>query len=186
MNSTKPKSILNTSKITTESQKNLNKRRPSLLSLEDNLGVILKPLFSSSKKEFILINNLIKNWENIVGKKYSKLCAPQLVSFNNPKNQGKLTIIAYNSAIAFFIENNSELIIERIASLSGFKNIFKIIVKQQPQDLTTSKTLPISLQKKQEEFLKNKILNIADQDLALTIANLGRHIINEANKKNPN
>lgn len=183
MNLTKPKTILNTSKITSGSQKNLAKRRSNMLSLEDNLGVVLKPLFSSSKKEFILINNLVKNWENIVGKKYAKLCAPQLVSFNNPKNQGKLTITAYNSAIAFFIENNSELIIERIASLSGFKNIFKIIVKQQPQNITTSNPLPTSLPKKQEEFLKNKIFNIVDQDLANTIANLGRHIINEANKK---
>ena len=109
------------------------KRSTYAKSIEENLNLVLQPLFSGSKKEFILINNLVKNWSQIIGKKYAKFCTPKMVSFSKDHKTAKLTIIAYNSAIAFFIENNCELILETIASLYGFKTINKIIIKQQPQ-----------------------------------------------------
>jgi hypothetical protein len=37
-------------------------------SIEQKLSHLLKPLFHGSKKEFILINNLVKNWEEIIAK----------------------------------------------------------------------------------------------------------------------
>ena len=103
-----------------------NRRSTFPRSIEENLNLVLQPLFSGSKKEFILINNLVKNWSQIIGKKYAKFCTPKMVSFSKDHKSAKLTIIAYNSAIAFFIENNCELILETIASLYGFKAINKI------------------------------------------------------------
>ena len=105
-----------------------NRRSAFPRSIEENLNLVLQPLFSGSKKEFILINNLVKNWSQIIGKKYAKFCTPKMVSFSKDHKSAKLTIIAYNSAIAFFIENNCELILETIASLYGFKAINKIII----------------------------------------------------------
>ncbi len=146
-------------------------------SIEENLNLVLQPLFNGSKKEFILINNLVKNWSQIIGKKYAKFCTPKMINFSKDKKSAKLTIIAYNSAIAFFIENNCELILETIASLYGFKTITKIIVKQQPQNISNFDHEEITLPVEQEEFLQNKLSSLGDKDLALTLANLGRHII---------
>ena len=154
-----------------------NKRSTYARSIEENLNLVLQPLFSGSKKEFILINNLVKNWSQIIGKKYAKFCTPKMVSFSKDHKTAKLTIIAYNSAIAFFIENNCELILETIASLYGFKTINKIIIKQQPQIIKNTEDEKIILSASKEEFLQDKISNLHDQDLALSLQNLGRHII---------
>lgn len=150
-------------------------------SLENSLNAILKPIFSSTKKEFVIINNLIKNWPEIIGKKYSKFCHPQLVNFNKDHKSAKLTVVAYNSAISFFIENNSELILERIASLYGFKTINKITVKQQPKNIKINQDF-IKLSASDEQIIQNKIQKIADQSLAQTIADLGRDIIHGSKK----
>jgi hypothetical protein len=153
------------------------KRSTYARSIEENLNLVLQPLFSGSKKEFILINNLVKNWSQIIGKKYAKFCTPKMVSFSKDHKTAKLTIIAYNSAIAFFIENNCELILETIASLYGFKTINKIIIKQQPQIIKNAEDEKIILSASKEEFLQDKISNLHDQDLARSLQNLGRHII---------
>jgi hypothetical protein len=153
------------------------KRSTYARSIEENLNLVLQPLFSGSKKEFILINNLVKNWSQIIGKKYAKFCTPKMVSFSKDHKTAKLTIIAYNSAIAFFIENNCELILETIASLYGFKTINKIIIKQQPQIIKNTEDEKIILSASKEEFLQDKISDLHDQDLALSLQNLGRHII---------
>ena len=152
-------------------------------SIEENINQVLQPLFSGSKKEFILINNLVKNWSQIIGKKYARFCTPKMVSFSKDHKSAKLTIIAYNSAIAFFIENNSELIIETIASLYGYKTINKIIVKQQPQNIKNLNESKIILNPFQEEYLQKKISNFENNDLAQTIADLGRDIIKNNNSE---
>ena len=151
-------------------------------SIEENINQVLQPLFSGSKKEFILINNLVKNWSQIIGKKYARFCSPKMVSFSKDHKSAKLTIIAYNSAIAFFIENNCELIIETIASLYGYKTINKIIVKQQPLNIKNLNEQKIILNPNQEEYLQKKLNGFEDDSLSQTIANLGRDIIKN-NKK---
>ncbi len=149
-----------------------------LQSIDQKISHLLKPIFAGSKKEFILINNLVKNWEDLIGKKYAKFCYPKTVSFSKDKSQqAKLTIAVYNSATGFFLENNSEIIIERIASFYGFKSIGKIIIKQEPKEIAT-KAKEIILPQSQETLLQEKIRNIKDQNLAETLAKLGRDIIN--------
>lgn len=153
------------------------KMRYGLQNIEQKLTNLLQPIFHGSKKEFILINNLVKNWEEIVGQKYGKFCYPKTVSFGKEKN-AKLTIAVHNSATGFFLENNSELIIERIASFYGFKSIAKIIIKQEPKDIG-AKRAEIILPKNQEDFLQEKIYNIEDKNLALALQTLGREIMGE-------
>lgn len=147
-----------------------------LQSIEEKLSYLLKPIFQGSKKEFILINNLVKNWEEIVGKKYAKLCYPKSVNFSKEK-LGKLTIAVHNSAVGFFLESNSDIILERIASFYGFKSIAKIIIAQEPKDLDLSVTKEIKLPKEKEEFLERSLDKIEDKDLAETLKKIGREIL---------
>ena len=149
-----------------------------LRSIEDNISSLLKPVFAGSKKEFILINNLAKNWEEVIGKKYAKFCYPKSVSFSKDK-KSKLTIGVYNSAIGFFLENNSEIIIERIATFYGFKSINKIIIKQEPKDIEGDSKKEIKLGKEEEKTIKNAIKNIEDKELAKTLEKLGAELLNK-------
>lgn len=148
-----------------------------LQSVEDCVSKVLKPIFNGQKKEFTIINNLTKNWEIIIGKKYHKFCRPKAVSFGKKNAKGKLTISVFNPAIGFFLENNSELILERISSLYGFKSLEKIIIKQEPQEVKIKKEQEIKLSEKKEKNLKKIISKIENKDLAQTLEKLGRNII---------
>lgn len=161
------------------------KRSYGLQSIDQKLTGLLKPLFQGSKKEFLIINNLVKNWEEIVGKKYSKLCYPKSINFSKNNNAGfsqaKLTIAVFNSSIGFFLENNSEFLLEKIAALYGFKAIHRIIIKQEPQPLDQGEKDDVKLSKSAEANLQDTLKNITDPELAKTLARLGREIIGDKN-----
>ncbi|MBP7710615.1 MAG: DUF721 domain-containing protein [Rickettsiales bacterium] len=151
-----------------------------LQSIEEKMASLLKPLFSGSKKEFILVNNLVKNWEQVIGKKYAEFCYPKSVNLGKEKSVGgKLTIGVYNPAVGFFLESNAEIIIERIASFYGFKTISKIIIKQEPKVVEGHGVKEIKLPQAQESFLSDKIADVEDQDLAETLRKLGREVLNK-------
>ncbi len=137
---------------------------------------LLRPIFQGSKKEFILINNLVKNWSQIVGPKYAKFCAPKIVNFEKNKSGAKLTISVFNSSVGFFLENNSDIIIERIATLYGFKSINKIIIKQEPRSIESvlpdKKINDQTIEKKVNETLKN----IENKELEATLKKLAEDI----------
>jgi len=147
-----------------------------LQSLEKNINRVLKPIFNGSKKEFILINNLVKNWSEIVGPKYEQFCYPKSVTFSKKiENQGKLVISVFNPAIGFFIEQNSEIIQERIASFYGFKAINKIIIKQEPKMLESEEE-EVELEEEKEEFLNKTLSDVDDKELSETLKKLGRFV----------
>ncbi len=150
-------------------------------SIDSKLTTLLKPLFSGSKKEFLIINNLVKNWEEIVGKKYAKFCKPKEINFSkNPREthrQAKLTIAVYNSSVGFMLENNTEFLLEKIATLYGFKAVHRIIIKQEPQPFENELLEEIKLPSAQEEKLQASIAGIEDKELARSLANLGRAVI---------
>jgi hypothetical protein len=123
-----------------------------------------------------LVNNLTKNWEEIIGKKYAKFCYAKSVVFSKDKTiGGKLTIAAHNASVGYFLQNSSELIIERIASFYGFKSITKIIIKQEPKDFDRKVEI-VELDVKGEEFLQETISGVEDEELAKTLQKLGRMI----------
>ncbi len=156
--------------------------RHGLQKIDDKISQLLKPILQNNKKQFLVINNLTKNWGNIIGEKNAANCHLQSLNFDREGKNGKLTISAYNSAVAFFLQSNSELIIERIATLYGFKGINKIIIKQEPQKSANQLEKIIKIDEKSAELLEEKIAKIEDKDLAETLRKLGREIFNKENK----
>jgi len=155
---------------------NKKKYYAGLQTIDEKISHLLKPIAQNNKKHFIVINNLTKNWADIIGEKNSQNCQIESLNFDREGKNGKLTISAHNSAIAFFLQNNSELIIERIASIYGFKSVNKIIIKQEPRKSQNQAIKPIQLDKKSADFLENKITEIEDKDLAETLRKLGKEI----------
>jgi hypothetical protein len=160
--------------------------------IDQTLSKLLKPIFSGNKKEFAIINNLARNWLEIMGKNYAKFCYPHSVvfkkNFNQSKpdkisNQAKLTIVVTNPAVAFFLDSNSEMITERIATLYGYKAVSKIIIKQQPKAHDFSDSFSNQKQVKLSDIQKAKLQStsnlIADASLAEVIAKLGEEIFKQ-------
>lgn len=161
----------------------MNRTSFGLQPLEQKFSDLLRPLFVGSKKEFLLINNLTKNWVELVGKKYEKLCYLQSVKFTKAEKTATLTIGVYNPAVGFFLENNSEVIIERIATLYGFKSVSKIIIKQDPKNVTLDKSSEIRISQAQEENLQEKTAKISDKNLVEVLQKLGKEILKTGSSK---
>ncbi len=160
------------------------KRRFGNAHIEDSITNLLKPLYKKDKKNFIIINNLIKNWEKIVGKRFVKFCQAKTISFDKfskdgQKKQAKLTIAAFNSATGFFLKNNSDIIIDRISQLYGYQAISKIIIKQEPKEIITKNKEEPKLNQKQQKTLESQIKNVKNQDLKLILSKLGADIMSK-------
>ena len=155
---------------------NFKKRSFGLQTIEEKMSHLLKPIFQGSKKEFILINNLVKNWAQIVGPKYAKFCAPKMVNFEKNKTGAKLTISVFNSSVGFFLENNSDIIIERIATLYGFKSINRIIIKQEPKNIEIEQLDKKINDKNIEKMVDSTLENIENKELELTLKKLAEDI----------
>ena len=155
---------------------NFKKRSFGLQTIEEKMSHLLRPIFQGSKKEFILINNLVKNWAQIVGPKYAKFCAPKMVNFEKNKTGAKLTISVFNSAVGFFLENNSDIIIERIATLYGFKSINRIIIKQEPKNIEMEQLDKKIKDKNIEKMVDSTLENIENKELEATLKKLAEDI----------
>lgn len=146
-----------------------------LQSIDEKMAQLLKPLFandlSAKKKEFLLINNLVKNWDEVMGKKYTKFCYPKSISLNKSGGGGKLTIAVYNPSIGFLIESDIELILEKIARISGFKTINRIILKQEPKLIQSHLTIP-NLPESKRDFVDSKLDGIDDKELRGVLFNM--------------
>ncbi len=153
-----------------------------LQSIDQKISNLLKPIFAGSKKEFIIINNLVKNWHEIIGKKYADFCYPKFINFDKSQKSAKLTIAVYNSSVGFYLENSSEFLLEKIATLYGYKAITKIIIKQEPKQLNNKIREEIKLPKEQQEKLNAQIKDVTDPDLADILEKLGKDILGNKNK----
>jgi len=150
-----------------------------LQSIDQKISNLLKPIFAGSKKEFVIINNLVKNWPEIIGKKYAPFSYPKSINFDKSEKSAKLVIGVYNSSVGFFLENNSEFLLEKIAMLYGYKAISKIIIKQEPKEVNLGKAIEIKLPAAQEKFLAEKVGEIEDRDLAEILQKLGREVFKD-------
>ena len=64
--------------------------------LDHKISKIIKPISKKKKDNFVILNNLSKNWETIVGAKYYRYCYPKKVQFNTNKKT-VLFIGSYNN-----------------------------------------------------------------------------------------
>ncbi len=153
--------------------------------IESKITDLLKPLFKSDKKKFLIINNITKNWEKIVGKKYVKFCEPKSINFykNSKENYAKLTISVFNSAVGFFLQNNSEILLERIATLYGYRVIDKIIIKQESKEIQDENKPEIHLSKEKEIELREMFKNVENEELKASLISLGRDILGKNSAK---
>lgn len=150
--------------------------------LEDNIGQIIKPISRKKKDNFFIVNNLAKNWQNIVGEQYSKFCKPQKVNFNHDK-KAILTISASNSAVAFALESKSQDIIEKIAIYFGYKLVSSIKITQtlrEAEKSTTNSTKDLKILSNEDENLILQLTQeVKDKNLQEILQKLGKSIFSK-------
>ncbi len=160
-----------------------NLYKTGFLPLEKNISQILKPIFvkgQKTKDNFLVINNLNKNWQKIIGDKCWQFCTPKKIKFEkNKKADGVLTIAANSSAIAFYLEASTNQIIENIASYYGYKIISDIRIIQEPKVLVGEKLAEINqnISQKSKDLIFNSTLEIKDQELREILQKLGKSIL---------
>ncbi len=147
--------------------------------LEKNISQILKPVFAKKKDDFLVINHLNKNWQQIAGEKCWQFCFPRKIKFEkNKKVNGVLTIVAHNSSIAFYLEASSGQIIENIAAYYGYKVVGEIRIVQEPKILEVEqKKSDAKISAVKEEFIAKSTTTIQDDELKSILQKLGKLIL---------
>jgi hypothetical protein len=157
------------------------KKYSGLQKLDGNISKIIKPISKKKKDNFAILAKLSKNWKTIVGEKYHKYCIPHKIKLSKANNQATLSIVSYNSAIAFALEGNKNQIIEKIAAYFGYKVICGIRITQDLKEIslkTTKKKL--KLDEKSEKLIKEETKEIKDQDLQKILQKLGESILGKS------
>ncbi|MDR2526635.1 MAG: DUF721 domain-containing protein [Rickettsiales bacterium] len=76
---------------------------------------------------------LHRNWKDIIGVDYYKICAPEKIVFvKGKRNFGTLYVKIYNSVPLLFINSDKKTIIERINTVFGDNIVKDIKIKQFP------------------------------------------------------
>lgn len=148
-------------------------------NLENNISKLIKPILKKKKDHFRIINDLRKNWQEIIGEKYYQYCYPKKVTINQDK-KAVLFIGSYNSAVAFALEGNQNIILEKIASHFGYKIISNIKISQELKEIKLKKKeKKIKLDTKDENLIQENIKNIKDESLKDVLHKLGQSIFNK-------
>jgi hypothetical protein len=149
--------------------------------LENKISQILKPILAKKKDNFLVINNLYKNWQKIVGQQCFKFCFPKKITFEkNKKTNGVLTIGAGNSSVSFYLEANSNQIIQNIASYYGYKIVDKIRIIQEPTIVEEEKEEKLEeISPEKQEFIDQSTIIIKDEGLKSVLQRLGKSILRE-------
>ena len=148
--------------------------------LEKNISQILKPIFTKKKDNFLVINNLNKNWQKVIGEKCWQFCWPKKIKFEkNKKSDGILTIGVNNSAAAFYLEASTNQIIENIASYYGYKIVTEIRIVQEPRILGENKSIEIhrNISQESQNIIAKSTSQIKDLELKEILQKLGKSIL---------
>ncbi len=158
------------------SRNNLNNK--GFVKIENSISEVLKPIFTKKKDNFLAINNLNKNWQNIVGEKCWQSCFPKKITFEkNKKNNGVLTISASNASIAFYLEANTSQIIQNIASYYGYKIVDAIRVISEPRVTEEIKKKDvIEVSPERQNFINKSTAIVKDDELRSILQKLGKSI----------
>ena len=81
---------------------------------------------------------LLKNWGNIVPKKYVSLIYPIKIKANSQKEGARL-VLKVDPSIAFAVEHEKEKIIQKINSFFGYQAILKLELIQEKIQLQDGK-----------------------------------------------
>ena len=86
---------------------------------------------------------LLKNWENLIDKKYQNLLAPIKIkrSSNQLKSNSHILCLLADPSIAFAIQHDSEKIIKKVNLFFGYKAIDKLEIIQKKIDNSNKKKI---------------------------------------------
>ncbi len=154
------------------------KKYNGFLPLEMQISKITKPLSKNKQDHFATLHNIVKNWSDIVGKKYAIYCYPKKITANQFQ-KSTLFICAHNSAAAFALDANKNYIIEKIACYFGYKIINNIRITQELQEIKTQIKEEIILKSEDKEYINKITREIEDEQLKNTLRELGKCIFNK-------
>ncbi|MCT4575675.1 MAG: DUF721 domain-containing protein [Alphaproteobacteria bacterium] len=142
-----------------------DKRYYKLLPLSESLSRIYKKNSKNNDYQFL---NLIKNWDKIVGKEYSKILKP-------------IKVISKTSSLVVMSDRNfsleakyiSPMLIEKINIFYGYKSFKKIEFVFKDKSLKTNQK-PIIIPSELKNKIEEKVCNIENDDLKIALERLGK------------
>lgn len=103
----------------------------NIKSIKVSLYYVLKPILSDLRSNFIY--SLVANWDRIFSAKYARYCKLSKVSMLNEGKRCNIIVESHNSATSFYLNNNTQFLLDKINSLFGYQAVLKIMVKEVPK-----------------------------------------------------
>lgn len=147
-----------------------HRKKRGLISFKYSAKQILNPILKNPK--YVIIYEIIRNWENIIGIKYKDYCILEKITMLNDKKQANIIIKSYNSSTSFFLNNNSQYIIDKINSIFGYQIISKFLIKEVP----TLIKIESKINTKTTNDTKTLNISIVNTDLKKSLLDLFRYI----------
>lgn len=146
--------------------KKKSKRTYKLYPLSNSLSQVYKKSSGQNDSQFL---NLIKNWENIVGKEYAKILSPIKISSKN-------ATLVVSSDKSFSTESNyiAPMLIDKINAFYGYSAIKKInFTFRNKQNIKNKKIVQTPLKEETREKIEEIVCNISDDGLKNSLEALG-------------
>lgn len=146
------------------------RNRQGLISFKSSAKKILKPVLKNPK--YIIMYEIIRNWEDLIGKKYKDYCKLEKINLSRDEKQANILVKSYNSSASFFLNNNFQYIIEKINSIFGYQVVAKFMIKEIP---TLVKTKP-KMNTKTNNNIKVSNIFVTNTDLKKSLSELGEYL----------
>lgn len=101
-----------------------------------HLITLLPPLINPAlKRRGFQSGALFMDWPIIVGPDMARLCRPEKLTFpKDRRDQGTLTLVAYDGSAALFLQHALDLILNHINMHFGYKAVGRIRIIQRPDE----------------------------------------------------
>lgn len=155
-------------------------RHSKATSLSQLVGSLTNPMI---RKRRFPSTKIIHDWHLIIGETFANLTTPKKVTYHADRGEpvATLHIDVQGSATAMQLTYLEPVIIEKIATYTGFKCIHRIRIHQTPESVhrKTEPSLPEPkpLSEEQKEQLNKLLSEVEDSELKDALFNLGQHIV---------
>lgn len=156
--------------------RDLGGRRPGLRMLG---ATVPKLTDKALRKRGFLESAIVHRWASIVGEDVAGWCAPDKVAFPRDRRAGATLHLVVPGARALELQHLEPVLLERINTVFGYDAVTRITIRQGPlpEPRRKPRPAPRPLDRREESWVADQVVEFRDQDLKNALQALGRAVL---------
>ena len=131
------------------------------------------------RKRGFLESAIVHRWASIVGEDVAGWCAPDKVAFPRDRRAGATLHLVVPGARALELQHLEPVLLERINTVFGYDAVTRITIRQGPlpEPRRKPRPAPRPLDRREESWVVDQVVEFRDQDLKNALQALGRAVL---------